>query len=92
MAEDITQTVFGMSLQEARASREHAKTKTLQQGCATQIVAALDHSLEEQDGVFLADCRPSTSPLPVKPWSLDEKDAERMWTLSEELVGEAFDF
>lgn len=92
MAEDITQTVLGMSLQEARASREHAKTKTLQQGCATQIVAALDHSLEEQDGVFLADCRPSTSPLAVKPWSLDEKDAERMWTLSEELVGEAFDF
>ncbi|KAH8820200.1 short-chain dehydrogenase [Xylogone sp. PMI_703] len=92
MAEDITQTVYGITLQEAMASPEYAKSKTLQQGCATQLVAALDPSLEEQDGVFLNDCCPSTSPLAVKPWSLDEKDAERMWMLSEELVGESFEF
>lgn len=64
----------------------------MQQGCATQVVAALDPGLEDQDGVFLSDRRPSTDALVVKSWSLDEKDAEPMWMLSEDLVGEAFDF
>ena len=41
--------------------------------------------------MFLGDCRPSTDALVVKSWSLDEKGAERMWTLSKDLVGEAFD-
>jgi NAD(P)-dependent dehydrogenase (short-subunit alcohol dehydrogenase family) len=92
MAEDITRTMYGLSLNEAMASPDHTKPKTLQQGCATQLVAALDPSLERQDGVFLTDCQPSTSPLVVSQWSLDEGDAERMWEISEGLVGEAFSF
>lgn len=89
MAEDIT--IWRISLQGAMAMPEHAQSKTLQQGCATQIVAALDPGLENQEGVFLGDCRPSTDALVVKSWSLDEKGAERTWTLSKDLVGEAFD-
>ncbi|KIN03466.1 hypothetical protein OIDMADRAFT_26159 [Oidiodendron maius Zn] len=76
MAEDITRTIWGMSLHEAMESPEHTRNP----------------GLEDQDGVFLSDRRPSTDALVVKSWSLDEKDAEPMWMLSEDLVGEAFDF
>ncbi|KAJ2981772.1 hypothetical protein NQ176_g1821 [Zarea fungicola] len=92
LMEDVTQTIFGLSLEEALKSEEYAKLKTLQQGCATQLVAALDPALDEQDDVFLSDCKPTHKPTLVHARALDEKDAERMWTLSEDLVGESFDF
>lgn len=65
--------------------------KALQQGCATTLKAALDSALEKEDGVFLSDCQLTTDPELVAPWALDEGDAERLWGLSEELVGEKFD-
>ncbi|CCC11793.1 unnamed protein product [Sordaria macrospora k-hell] len=67
--------------------------KTLQQGCATMLRAALDPELEkEEDGVFLSDCQFTKDPELVAPWALDEGNAERLWGLSEELVGENFEF
>lgn len=66
--------------------------KTLQAGCATTLRAALDPELEKQeDGVFLSDCQFTKDPVIVAPWALDEEDAERLWRLSEELVGEKFE-
>ncbi|OIW28408.1 NAD(P)-binding protein [Coniochaeta ligniaria NRRL 30616] len=65
--------------------------KTLQQGCATTLRAALDPGLTEQEGVWLVDAEISTDPTWIESWSLDEGDAERLWKLSEELVGERFE-
>ncbi|KAH8894061.1 short-chain dehydrogenase [Thozetella sp. PMI_491] len=69
--------------------------KTLQQGCATQIRAALDSNLDiggdGNEGVFLHDCQQSTDDMVVVKRALDADDARRLWTWSEDLVGEKFD-
>ncbi|KJK83091.1 hypothetical protein H634G_01219 [Metarhizium anisopliae BRIP 53293] len=84
IAEDMAQKIAGKSLVEARASRR----KTVSQGSATTLVAALDPTLGH--GVYLADCKITSDPACVNAWALDEGYAERCWTLSEECVGEAF--
>jgi NAD(P)-dependent dehydrogenase (short-subunit alcohol dehydrogenase family) len=66
--------------------------KTLQQGCATTLRAALDPELTKQEGLWLVDAEISTDPTWIEGWSLDKDDAERLWRLSEELVGEKFEF
>ncbi|EHY52872.1 hypothetical protein ABEF92_000637 [Exophiala dermatitidis] len=62
--------------------------KTLQQGCATQLRAALDPSLVSESGAYLDDCQVVTLP--------EHKDAEayidEVWAFSEKLVGEEFSF
>ncbi|KAK3391005.1 hypothetical protein B0H63DRAFT_429793 [Podospora didyma] len=70
---------------------EHPPMKTLQQGCATTARAALDPTLESEEGIWLVDCQLSTDPMWIAPWALDAAGAERCWALSEELVGEKFD-
>lgn len=74
---------------------EFPERKTLQQGCATTLRAALDPSLgleEEDDGVYLNDCQITKDPYWVAGWSLDKDSAEKLWAVSEELVGEKFSF
>ncbi|KAK3954510.1 short-chain dehydrogenase [Pseudoneurospora amorphoporcata] len=71
---------------------QEISSKTLQQGCATTLRAALDPELEkEADGVFLKDCQFTKDPEIVAPWALDEGGAEWLWGLSEGLVGEKFE-
>jgi NAD(P)-dependent dehydrogenase (short-subunit alcohol dehydrogenase family) len=64
--------------------------KTLGQGAATSLVAALDPDLrpasKDGNGIFLADCQISD----VESWATDPAVAEKLWTVSEELVGEKF--
>ncbi|PVH85520.1 NAD(P)-binding protein [Cadophora sp. DSE1049] len=58
--------------------------KTVDQGAATLVVAGFDPKLDVSDGVYLHDCqmkRPSK-------WATDPVVAERLWDVSEELVGE----
>ena len=61
--------------------------KTLQQGCATQLRAALDPSLDVDSGSYLDNCQIKTLP------ELDEAEAfmDEIWTISEQLVGEKSD-
>jgi NAD(P)-dependent dehydrogenase (short-subunit alcohol dehydrogenase family) len=88
MAEDASQVIFGLSLEEAQGLLR----KTLQQGCSTQLLAALDPELEKQDGVFMNDCQVTSDEIWVKPWALDPVGAERLWHLSEDLIGEKFEY
>ncbi|KAJ6438765.1 NAD(P)-binding protein [Purpureocillium lavendulum] len=85
IAADMALKITGKSLAEARAARR----KTVTQGCATSLVAALDPTLS--GGIFLVDCQIASGPNTVAPWSLDEAAAERCWALSETLVKEKFD-
>ncbi|KAF3932439.1 hypothetical protein ABW19_dt0200262 [Dactylella cylindrospora] len=65
--------------------------KTREQGASTQLVAALDPKLNEwtkEVGYYLDDCQFGT---PVQ-WAVDEKAAERLWALSEEIVGQKFEY
>jgi len=54
------------------------------------LVAALDPQLPPPggngDGVYLSDCEI----VEPAPWAKDPAMAEKLWTMSEELVGERF--
>ncbi|CZT14337.1 related to double substrate-specificity short chain dehydrogenase/reductase 2 [Ramularia collo-cygni] len=73
------------------------KLKTLGAGAATSLVAALDPALakgvgQERDGKenygsYLMDCQISEK---ADPRAISSAEAEKLWALSEELVGEKF--
>ncbi|KAJ6142769.1 retinol dehydrogenase [Penicillium samsonianum] len=60
--------------------------KTLDQGAATTLVAAFDPSLKASSGVLLADCQL----IGAEKYAVDPKAAERLWQLSEQIVGQSF--
>lgn len=62
--------------------------KTLDQGCSTTLVAALDPSINTVNGAYLvngdvAEYAPAEDSVTIN-------DQNRLWTLSEKLVGETF--
>ncbi|MCJ1254629.1 hypothetical protein MMC24_002444 [Lignoscripta atroalba] len=63
--------------------------KTLQQGCATILVAALDPSIADTSGALLSDC--NVHPTPVKEHAKGVENTQKLWKLSEELVGQKFE-
>ena len=77
-----------------RMGKEMPTRKTLQQGCSTTLRAALDPSLTEEgeNRVYLSDCQLSNDPETVKPYAIDEDNAKKCWGLSEEMVGEKFEY
>jgi len=60
----------------------HYRWKSVQQGAATSLVAALDETMEGQGGVYMADCNPSKP----APWASDETFAEKLWELTEKII------
>ncbi|KFY22739.1 hypothetical protein V493_06359 [Pseudogymnoascus sp. VKM F-4281 (FW-2241)] len=65
--------------------------KPLERGVATHIYASFDPELEAHNGAYLIDSHVA-DPLvdTVKPWATSSFEAERLWKLSEKLVGEEF--
>lgn len=61
--------------------------KNLSEGAATSLVAALDPSLEDKNGILLLDCQPFPLRSEV---SQKEELPEKLWRLSEKLVNETF--
>ena len=47
-------------------------------------------ALAEHNGIFLQNCQRANEE-DLKPYAVDEKNAARLWALSEELVGQNFD-
>ena len=74
------------------AGAQNARFKTTAQGAATSVWAAVATELETVSGRYLEDCtiaRPWSEDNPmsgVKPYALDPGSAERLWSLSEELI------
>ena len=64
--------------------------KSLGQGAATTLVAALDPKLvpasKDGQGIYLDDCQVSDT----AKWAMDPLAAKKLWSVSEELVGEKF--
>ncbi|CAG8894257.1 unnamed protein product [Penicillium egyptiacum] len=60
---------------------------------ATHIYAAFDPALKANNGAYLIDSHVA-DPLSdtVKPWVTSSFEAERLWRLSEKLVGEEFSY
>ncbi|RMJ23884.1 short-chain dehydrogenase [Aspergillus sp. HF37] len=67
--------------------------KPLERGAATHIYAAFDPSLKANNGAYLLDCHVA-DPLAdtVKPWATSSFEAERLWRLSERLIGQEFPY
>lgn len=68
--------------------------KTVVQGAATQVWCATSPQLNGLGGVYCEDCdvaevmsADSDRADGVRPWAIDPETAERLWTLSEHLVG-----
>jgi len=75
-----------------------ASLKTIPQGAATTIWCATSPMLNHTGGVYCEDADiaelasfDSVASGGVKPYSLDETNAKRLWTLSEEMTGISFD-
>jgi hypothetical protein len=64
------------------------KWKTVPQGAATDIVAAFDTAITSLSRSYLEDCQIDNDHL--KPYTHDDAQAKKMWTLSEQLVRQQF--
>jgi NAD(P)-dependent dehydrogenase (short-subunit alcohol dehydrogenase family) len=78
-------------LAESRKKHGMMKRKNLDQGASTTLVAALDPGLKagnvnDGSGLYLDDCQVGDQ----VQWARDPKAAERLWQLSEGLVGQSF--
>jgi NAD(P)-dependent dehydrogenase (short-subunit alcohol dehydrogenase family) len=62
--------------------------KTLRQGCATQLRAALDPTLRPASGAYLDDCNVREHWQHVEAYGAVDK----VWKMGEAMVGEKFDF
>jgi NAD(P)-dependent dehydrogenase (short-subunit alcohol dehydrogenase family) len=70
--------------------------KTIEQGAATTIVAAVSPQFSHTGGHYLDDCQEAYTvpndanladhPHGVKQWALDPKNAERLWNASTDLL------
>nr|GAT46586.1 short-chain dehydrogenase/reductase family protein [Mycena chlorophos] len=65
------------------------KWKTLPQGAATTVIAAFDPRLDDKPGAYLFDGIPA--PQHVAPHASDAANAEKLWTLTEEALGEKWE-
>ena len=72
------------------------KYKSVEAGAATSVLAATAPELEGRGGLYLEDCQiAAVNDEPgalwgVKSYALDPQNAERLWEVSEKLVGERF--
>ena len=70
--------------------------KTVEAGAATTVYAATAPELDGRGGLYLEDCGvaevdDTSADGGVRSYAVDPATAERLWTLSEELVGQTFD-
>jgi len=76
--------------------KPRAGFKSAAQGAATSVWAATASELEGRGGCYLEDCNEAEPFSKEKPFAgvhahaLDPEAARRLWTLSEEMLGEAF--
>ncbi|KAF2661580.1 WW domain-containing oxidoreductase [Lophiostoma macrostomum CBS 122681] len=63
--------------------------KTLDECAATHVVAAFDPRLDGYNGAFLEDANISSN---VRPTATNSDDPEKLWKLSEKIVGQTFEF
>jgi NAD(P)-dependent dehydrogenase (short-subunit alcohol dehydrogenase family) len=75
-------------------ARAQNMMKTVEQGAATTVWAAVSHQLDGLGGVYCENCN-IAEPVPadsqetrgVRPYAMDPVLAERLWALSEKITG-----
>ncbi|CAK7206824.1 hypothetical protein SEUCBS139899_009630 [Sporothrix eucalyptigena] len=63
--------------------------KSSAEGVATHVFGAFHPDLDNKNGFFLSDCQIRDVKL-IQSWARDAVEAEKLWALSEELVGQKF--
>ncbi|KAJ6453145.1 hypothetical protein C8R45DRAFT_1039716 [Mycena sanguinolenta] len=79
---------MGALTPEGLPNSEFITWKTLSQGAATTVAAAFDTRLESKSGAYLVDSVEANDK--VAPHSSDPETAAKLWTITEEIVGEKF--
>jgi NAD(P)-dependent dehydrogenase (short-subunit alcohol dehydrogenase family) len=80
----------------SRAPGGRMRVKTVESGAATAVYAATAPELEGRGGLYLEDCRVANvddaenAAEGVRSYALDPDAAKRLWSTSEELVGQRF--
>jgi NAD(P)-dependent dehydrogenase (short-subunit alcohol dehydrogenase family) len=95
---DLEATVERINAQLAIEGRPPFTFKTIPQGAATSVWAAVVATADEVGGRYCEDCHVSQltdgpiSPVTpgVRPYALDPAHAKALWARSEEMVGERF--
>jgi NAD(P)-dependent dehydrogenase (short-subunit alcohol dehydrogenase family) len=64
--------------------------KTVQAGAATSVWAAIVGDANEIAGRYCDDCQVATIGVNVQAYAQDGESAKKLWTKSEEMVGETF--
>jgi hypothetical protein len=82
-----------MNQQLASQGKSPFQFKTIPQGAATSVWAAVVASADEIGGQYCEDCHvgkivPDVVSEGVRSYALDPKNAKALWTKSEEMVGE----
>ena len=96
LSRHMDQTDFDLLLN-SRPSGEDLKFKTIPQGAATSVWAASTPELEGRGALYCEDCHIAEPAQPggeggVEDYALDTAGADKLWALSEQLVGEQFRF
>ena len=83
-------------LRRRRPAAAKLEFKSIPAGAATSVYAATAPELEGRGGLYLEDCHVAGQKAPgseigVSDYALDPEAARRLWTVSEEALGESFD-
>ena len=95
---ELQATVDRINAELTAEGRPPFQFKTIPQGAATSVWAAVVAPAEENGGRYCEDCQVSPitegliSPVSpgVRPYALDPEHAKTLWARSEEMVGERF--
>lgn len=95
LARHLTEDDFAELGKEVRNTNRFVKS--VEQGAATSVWAAMAPELDAHGGQYLADCRVAPTndeertTSEVRSYAQDPDAARRLWEISEELVGQTFD-
>ncbi|KAJ7626597.1 hypothetical protein DFH06DRAFT_1339286 [Mycena polygramma] len=81
---------LGVLTADGQPNTEKFPFKTLGQGAATTVVAALDPALNDKPGAYLVDCNVANEAVAVH--CSDPANGEKLWAITEKLMGETFAF
>jgi NAD(P)-dependent dehydrogenase (short-subunit alcohol dehydrogenase family) len=93
-----SKSLGGEKKESGGASRGKLMFKTIPQGAATSVWAATSPALEGKGGLYLEDCGIAEEvALGVAEhgyfaWALDPVAAEKLWQVSETIVGQSFNW
>ena len=85
-------------LMSRRPDRSQMTWKSVEAGAATSVWACLAPELEGQGGLYLEDCHVAAQKESehaaegYSSWAMDRETAQKLWAVSEQAVGERFDF